>query len=56
MSTGVVFTVSWAPLTDLGCQLYKLALTYELMNLPYPPFSLIHNLAFHPEIAGIVDK
>ena len=37
-------------------ELYKLALIYELMKVPYPPFSLIHNLAFHFEIAGIVDK
>ena len=37
-------------------KLYKLALIDELMNVPYPPFSLTHNLAFHPEIAGIIEK
>ena len=51
MPTGIHIS----PSMSYNC-IYKSALIYELMNVSYPPFSLIHNLAFHLEIAGIVNK
>ena len=35
-------------LWNIFVRLYKLALIYELMNVPYPPFSLIHNQCISP--------